>query len=76
MAAQSVVISGIPPRRKSLTSSIPQDSILFSIFINDLDDDVGCALRSVLVLDRKLQVVVDRPKDCAAILRDLERLEK
>ena len=70
------MISGIPPRWKSLTSNIPQDSILFSIFINDTDDSVECALRSVLVHDRKRGVVVDGPKDCAAILRDLDRLEK
>jgi len=77
--AQKVVISRMKSRWRQVTSCVPQGSvagpILFSISINDLDDGSECTLRK-FTNDTKLGGVADTPDGCAAVQRDLNRLEK
>lgn len=76
--AQRVVVSSAESSWMPVASSVLQrlvpDLILFNIFINDLDKEIECIL-SKLAGNTKLEGVANRPESCAAIQRDLDRLE-
>jgi len=75
---QRVVISGTESTWRSVTSDVPQGSLLgpvsFNFFISHLAEEIR-VYPYKFVNDTKLGRVADTPAACAAFQRDLDRME-
>ncbi|KAJ7395252.1 hypothetical protein BTVI_156749 [Pitangus sulphuratus] len=77
--SQRVITGGTGSSWRPVTSGVPQcsilGSILFDVFISDLPEGMECLL-SEFADGTKQGEVTETPQCCAALWRDLDRLEK